>query len=137
MHSSAACASCAMTNADKSSYSVVGTLHPYHITSLAHRSLAGGKMHHCKTCCKRPFCMLHYGTLHYIKILSEKCKNCTSVTLHLLHTFLPIALKPSIDLELEYIFGKPMKYRFQRYFVHMQLLSTFHAGVKYISGRKC
>jgi len=30
MHSSTACASCALSTADKSSYSAVGTLHPYH-----------------------------------------------------------------------------------------------------------
>jgi len=31
MHSSAACASCTMSTADKSSYLAVGTLHPYYI----------------------------------------------------------------------------------------------------------
>jgi len=39
MHSSTACASCAISTADKSSYSSVGTLHPYHISPLTHRSL--------------------------------------------------------------------------------------------------
>jgi len=39
MHSSAACASCAMSTADKSNYSAAGTLHPYHISPLTHWSL--------------------------------------------------------------------------------------------------
>ena len=33
------CASCAMSTADKSSYSAAGTLHPYHISPLTHQSL--------------------------------------------------------------------------------------------------
>ena len=44
-------------------------------------------------------------------------------------TFLPIALEPSIDLELEYIFRKPMEHRFQRYIVRKEMLSIFHARV--------
>jgi len=39
MHSSAACASCATSIADKSSYLAAGTLHPYRIIPLTHRSL--------------------------------------------------------------------------------------------------
>jgi len=39
MHLSAACASCAMSTADKSSYSAVGTLHTYYISPLTHRPL--------------------------------------------------------------------------------------------------
>jgi len=38
MHSSTACASCAMSTADKSSCSSAGTLHPY-ISPLTHQSL--------------------------------------------------------------------------------------------------
>jgi len=34
MHSSAACASCAMSTADKSSYSAAGMLHTQHISPL-------------------------------------------------------------------------------------------------------
>jgi len=37
MHSSAACASCAVSTADKSSYSAVGTLHPYNILVRMHK----------------------------------------------------------------------------------------------------
>jgi len=40
MHSSTACASCAMSTADKSSYSAAGTLHPYHFSPLTYRSLS-------------------------------------------------------------------------------------------------
>ena len=36
MHSSAACASCAMSTADESSYSAASTLNPYHISPLTH-----------------------------------------------------------------------------------------------------
>jgi len=39
MHLSAACASCAMSTADKSSYLAMGMLHPHHISPLTHRSL--------------------------------------------------------------------------------------------------
>jgi len=34
MYSSIGCASCAMSTADKSSYSAAGTLHPYHFSPL-------------------------------------------------------------------------------------------------------
>jgi len=46
------------------------------------------------------------------------------------------ALKPSIDLELKYIFGKPMKRRFQRCVVRTEMLSTFHTRVEYTSVQK-
>ena len=39
MHSSTACANCAVSTADKSSYSATGTLHLYHSSPLTHRSL--------------------------------------------------------------------------------------------------
>ena len=39
MLSCAACASCTMSTADKSSYSAAGTLYPYHISPLTYRSL--------------------------------------------------------------------------------------------------
>jgi len=50
-------------------------------------------------------------------------------------TFLQISqfTNPNIDLELDCIFGKPMKRRFQQYTVCTAMLSTFHAQVKYIS----
>jgi len=54
---------------------------------------------------------------------------CESQLLH----FCQLLSNPSINLELEYIFGKPMKRRFQRCIVRTQILSTFHAQVKYIS----
>jgi len=53
----------------------------------------------------------------------------------LLH-FCQLLSNPSIDLELEYIFGKPMKCRFQRYTVRTEILSTSHAQVEYISVTK-
>jgi len=61
---------------------------------------------------ERPFCVCQL--LHFFQLLSN----------------------PSIDLELEYIFGKPMKCRFQRCIVCTQILSTFHARVAYISVTK-
>jgi len=56
MHSSAACASCAMSTADKSSYSAVGTLHPYHVSPLTHRFL-----YHCVIVAfSAVFCVTHF-----------------------------------------------------------------------------
>jgi len=65
---------------------------------------------HCTA--ERPFCMCQL--LHICQLLSN----------------------PSINLELEYIFGKAMKHRFQRYIVQTEILSTFHAWVNYISVTK-
>jgi len=48
-------------------------------------------------------------------------------------TFLQIFHKPQIDLELYCIFRKPMKRRFQRYIVRMEIMSTFHVWVVHIS----
>jgi len=48
-------------------------------------------------------------------------------------TFLQISRKPNINLELDCIFGKPMKWRFQWCIVHMEILSTSHARIEYIS----
>jgi len=48
-------------------------------------------------------------------------------------TFLQISCKPNINLELDCIIGKPMKRRFQRCIVLMEILSTFHTGIEYIS----
>jgi len=56
--------------------------------------------------------------------------NCSTVT------FLPIALKPSINFELEYIVGKSMKRGFQRCIVRTEILSTLHVRVGYISVTK-
>jgi len=39
IHSSAVCASCAMSTTNDCSYSAVGTLHLYHFSPLTHRSL--------------------------------------------------------------------------------------------------
>jgi len=53
----------------------------------------------------------------------------------LLH-FCQLLSYSSIDLEFEYIFGKPMKCRFQRCIVLTEILSNFHARVEYISVTK-
>jgi len=53
----------------------------------------------------------------------------------LLH-FCQLLSNPSINLKLEYIFGKPMKRRFQRCTVHTEISPTFHARVKCISVTK-
>ena len=81
-----------------------------------HQKLAGNPMvamtsplHHAA---ERPFCMCHL--LHFCQLLSN----------------------PSIDLELEYISGKPMNHRFQRCIVCTEILSTFHAWIEYISVTK-
>jgi len=58
---------------------------------------------------ERPFCV--YQLLHFCKFL----------------------IKPNINLELNHIFGKPMKRRFQQCIVHTEMLATFHARVEYIS----
>jgi len=50
--------------------------------------------------------------------------------------FCQLLSNPSIDLELEYIIGKPMKCRFQHCIVRTEILSTFHARVEYISVTK-
>ena len=52
----------------------------------------------------------------------------------LLH-FCQLLSNPSSDLELEYLFGKPMKRRFQRCTACTEI-STFHARVEYISVTK-
>ena len=49
----------------------------------------------------------------------------------LLH-FCQLRSNPSIDLEPEYVFGKPMKHRFQWYIVRTEIL-TFHTRVEYIN----
>jgi len=61
-----------------------------------------------------------------------ECAFCLCQLLH----FCQLLSNPSIDLELEYIFEKPMKHRFQRCVVHTEILLTFHARVKYISVTK-
>jgi len=58
---------------------------------------------------ERSFCM--YQLLHFCKFL----------------------VKSNIDLELNCIFGKPIKCRFQRFIVRVEILSSFHARVEYIS----
>ena len=60
---------------------------------------------------ERPFCVCQL--LHFCQSLSN----------------------PSIDLELGYIFGKPMKRGFQRCIVRTEI-SNFYARVKYISVTK-
>jgi len=61
---------------------------------------------------ERPFCV--YQLLHFCQLLSN----------------------PSIDLEIEYIFGKPMKRRFQWFILRTEILSTFQVRVDYISVQK-
>ena len=43
---------------------------------------------------------------------------------------------PSIDLELEYIVGKPVKHRFQQCIVCTEILSPFHTQIEQISVTK-
>jgi len=58
---------------------------------------------------------------------------CSGTWMHVLTvTFLQISRKPQHWPQLDCIFGKPIKHRFQRCIVHMEILSTFHAQVKYI-----
>ena len=63
---------------------------------------------------EHPFCVCQLLGLHFCQLLSNF----------------------TIDLELEYIIGKPMKRRFQRYIVRTEILSTFHARVEYLSVTK-
>ena len=44
-------------------------------------------------------------------------------------------LNPDFDLEPDYMGRKPMKDRFQLCIVHIEILSTFHTRVEYISRR--
>jgi len=53
---------------------------------------------------------------------------CLTRVLH----FCKFLAKPSIDLELDSIFGKAMKCRFQRHIVHTEILPIFHVRVEYI-----
>jgi len=71
-------------------------LHDLHICSSASYT---SPLLHCAA--ERPFCV--YQLLHFCQLLSN----------------------PSINLELQFIFGKPMKRRFQRCIFHMEVLSTF------------
>jgi len=48
-------------------------------------------------------------------------------------TFLQFLINPNFDLEPDYFFGRPMNRCFQRYIVHTEILSTFHAQVDDIS----
>jgi len=45
-------------------------------------------------------------------------------------------VNPNFDLETDYIFGKPMNRHFQQNIVPKEILSTFHAQIKYISVKK-
>ena len=51
-------------------------------------------------------------------------------------TFLYISPQPPLHLEPDYIVRKPMKHWFQRYIVRMEIFSTFHARVEYISRKQ-
>jgi len=53
-------------------------------------------------------------------------------TLEMVLHFCTFLLNPHFDLEPHYIVRKPIKRRFQRYIVHTEIFSTFHAPVKYI-----
>ena len=66
-------------------------------------------LHHAA---ERPFCVCQL--LHFCQLLSN----------------------PNIDLELEYIFGKPMKRRFQDVLSVQKYYQFFHARVEYISVTK-
>jgi len=68
-------------------------------------------------------------------LVSQRAVEGPFCVLQLLH-FCQLLSNYSIDLELEYIFEKPMKHRFQQYIVRMEILSTFHARVEYISVTK-
>jgi len=50
--------------------------------------------------------------------------------------FCKFLANPNIDLELDCIFGKPMKRRLQGYIERTEILSTFNVRVEYISVRK-
>jgi len=76
----------------------------------------------------------------FYPLMVRRCAFCTSpprpfCMCQLLH-FCQLLSKLSIDLELEYIFGKPMKCTFQWYIVYTEILSTFHTQVEYISVTK-
>jgi len=45
--------------------------------------------------------------------------------------FCTFLLNPHFDLEPDHIVRKPIKRRFQRYIVRMEIFSTFHARVEY------
>jgi len=64
-------------------------------------------------------------------VAAAPCSRTSILHVQLLH-FCQLLSNPSIDLELQYIFGKPMKCGFQQCTVRMEILSTFHAWVKYI-----
>jgi len=71
---------------------------------------------------------------------SPWCHRCTaccgkSILRDIIVTFLYISPKTHFDLEPAYIIRKPIKWRFQQYFVSTEILSTFHTQVEYISWR--
>jgi len=55
-------------------------------------------------------------------------ENPSETVLH----FCTFLLNPHFDLETDYIFRKPIKRRFQRCIVRMEIFSTFHARVEYV-----
>jgi len=62
---------------------------------------------------------------------------CAENPLEMALHFCTFLLNPHFDLEPDYIVRKPMNHRFQRYIVHTEISSTFHARVKYISVKTC
>jgi len=77
------------------------------------------------------FCPLCYNLASRNSLLlrATKPKHWTDMVLH----FCTFLLNPHFDLETDYIVRKPIKQCFQRYFVHTDIFSTFHARVEYIS----
>jgi len=72
-----------------------------------------------------------FGSEHR-KLVGNRAVECPSCVGQLSH-FCQLLSNPNIDLELEYIFGKPMKCRIcrcQRFIAGTEILSTFHARVE-------
>jgi len=66
---------------------------------------------------------------HHRMDMEGSARRVTIITV----TFFYISPQPHFDLEPDYISRKPIKRRFQRYMVLTEIISTFHAWVKYIS----
>jgi len=80
--------------------------------------------------CSRCLPMIMTSSLH-AWCLVACAENPSETVLH----FCPFLLNPHFNLEPDYMLRKPTKWHFHRYIAHIEIFSTFHAQVKYISGK--
>jgi len=128
-----------MPTANKSSHSATGTLHQH--CSLQFCLCPNAKFHLRLANRYCVFLFVPTTDVVIVKLITSPCVTAVAASIccdkaktsaMLLH-FCTFLLKPNIDLELDYIHRKPMNCRFQQYILHTEILTTFHARVKFIS----